>query len=232
MTVAALEARELRVWHGPRRILDGLSLTIGRGEAVVVAGGNGAGRSTLVAALGGLVARRGEVVVGGRLVPPARPSAAVRAGLAIVPERRQVFPGLSVEDNLLLGLYTSGARTVWAARRNPALAGLYERFPVLCERRAQIAGTLSGGEQQILALGRAFVSRPEVLLLDEPFLGVAPRMADAIVAVFADFQARGGGLLVVDDHPGRMAGLATRRLVLADGRFGDLTANRRRQGRR
>jgi len=211
---AALEASGVTAWRGPRLVLEALSLTVAPGEAVFVVGANGTGRSTLVAALGGLVPRRGRVCVGGRLIPPGRPAAAVRAGLAVVPERRQLFPTMSVEENLLLGLFTHGFRTVRAARRAPELAAVYQRLPVLAERRSQRAGTLSGGEQQLLALGRALVGRPAVLLLDEPFLGLAPGVADTIVGVVGALRAEGCGLLVVDDDPGRVAALADGVLTL------------------
>jgi branched-chain amino acid transport system ATP-binding protein len=214
VTTAALEAQNLQVWHGPRLVLDDVSLTIERGGILFVVGDNGAGRSTLVAALGGLIPRRGEVVVSGQTLPSCRPAAAVRAGLVVVPERRQLFPGLTVADNLLLGLYTSGARTVRTARRSAALNELYQRFPVLDERRSQLAGTLSGGEQQILALGRALVTRPAVLLIDEPFLGVAPAVADTIIETLTDFRSNAGALLVVDDRPPRMAEANDQLLIL------------------
>ncbi|MGH9039179.1 MAG: ATP-binding cassette domain-containing protein, partial [Acidimicrobiia bacterium] len=173
---------------------------------------------TFVAALGGLVPRQGQVLVDGHVLRPSDPAAAVRAGVVVVPERRQLFPGLSVDDNLVLGLYAGGPRTVRAVRRSPALGEVYGRFPALAVRRSQPAGTLSGGEQQMLAFGRALISRPGVLLLDEPFLGLAPAVADVIVEVIAALRADGRAVLVVDDHPARTAALADRVVTLEEGR--------------
>ena len=214
----ALEAIDLVASHGGAPVLDGVSLAVGAGEAVFIAGSNGAGRSTLVGALAGLVPSRGVVAVLGRAVPRNRPAAAVRAGLVAVPERRQLFPGMTVEENLVLGAYTGGAWTVRAARRAPALEDVYALFPALRGRRSQTAGTLSGGEQQMLALGRALVSDPAVLLLDEPFLGLAPAVSDALVETLAALRDGGRALVVVDDHPRRIASLADRVVTFERGR--------------
>ena len=214
----ALEASNLSASAGGVPVLDGVSLTAAAGEAVFLAGANGSGRSTLVSALAGLIPSRGRVAVAGQVVPRGRPAAAVRAGLVAVPERRQLFPGMTVEENLVLGLYTTGARTVRAARRAPALEEVYDRFPLLRTRRSQAAGTLSGGEQQMLALGRALVSGPAVLLLDEPFLGLAPAVTEVVAATLAGLRDGGRSLIVVDDHAGRAAALADRVLRLEGGR--------------
>lgn len=214
----ALEARDLTVWRDGAAVLEGVSLTVAAGEAVFVTGSNGAGRSTLVGALAGLVPSRGRVAVVGRTVPRGRPAAAVRAGLVAVPERRQLFPGMTVEDNLVLGLYTSGARTVRAARRAPTIEAAYARFPTLRARRFQKAGTLSGGEQQMVALGRALVSDPAVLLLDEPFLGLAPAVTATLLETLTALRDGGRALLVVDDHAGRIAALADRVVTIDRGR--------------
>jgi branched-chain amino acid transport system ATP-binding protein len=216
---AALEASDLTVMRGGAAVLDGVSFTVAAGEMLFLAGRNGAGRSTVVGALAGLIPSRGRVAVGGHNVARGRPAAAVRAGLVSVPERRQLFPGMTVEENLVLGLYTGGARTVRAARRAPALEDVYHRFPILRIRRAQRAGTLSGGEQQMLAVGRALVSAPTVLLLDEPFLGLAPAVVDRLAAILADLRAAGRALVVVDDHGDRVALLADRVLTLDRGRI-------------
>ena len=215
---AALEASDLTASRGGAPALEGVSLTVAQGEAVFLAGNNGAGRSTLVGALAGLIPSRGRVAVGGRVVPRGRPAAAVRAGLVAVPERRQLFPGMTVEENLVLGLYTGGAWTVRSARRAPAVEEVYSRFPTLWSRRSQRAGTLSGGEQQMLALGRALVSLPTVLLLDEPFLGLAPAVAGGLVTTLTGLRDGGRALIVVDDHAGRVAALADRVVTLERGR--------------
>jgi ABC-type branched-subunit amino acid transport system ATPase component len=214
----ALAASDLTASRGGAPILDGISLTVDPGEAVFLAGNNGAGRSTLIGALAGLIPSRGRVVVGGRVVPRGRSAAAVRAGLVAVPERRQLFPGMTVEENLVLGLYTGRTWSVRAARRAPAIEDVYGRFPALRSRRSQRAGTLSGGEQQMLALGRALVSAPTVLLLDEPFLGLAPAVANGLMASLAGLRDGGRALIVVDDHAGRVAALADRVVTLERGR--------------
>jgi branched-chain amino acid transport system ATP-binding protein len=214
----ALVVSDVTAWRDGVRVLAGVSFTVAGGEAVFLAGSNGAGRSTLVGALAGLIPRRGGVTVAGRVVPPGRPAITVRAGLVAVPERRQLFAGMTVEENLVLGLYTARARTVRSARRVPALDEVYGRFPILWSRRSQRAGTLSGGEQQMVALGRALVSSPAVLLLDEPFLGLAPAVVNVLLATVADLRDGGRAVVVVDDHPQRIAAAADRVLTLDGGR--------------
>ena len=214
----ALAVSDVTAWRGGAPVLTGVSFTVAAGEAVFLGGNNGAGRSTLIAALAGLIPSRGRVEVAGRTVPRGRPAATVRAGLVAVPERRQLFAGMTVEENLVLGLYSTRARTVRTARRTPALDEVYARFPALWSRRAQPAGTLSGGEQQMVALGRALVSSPAVLLLDEPFLGLAPAMVNILLATVADLRDGGRAVVVVDDQPGRIAAVADRVLTLDGGR--------------
>ena len=214
-----LAVDDLRVRRGGRDVLAGLALRIDAGEAVLVVGANGSGRSTLVAALAGLLPRYGEVRVAGRLVAPSTAAGAVRAGLVAVPERRQLFPHLSVEDHLILGLYALGPRLVPAARRRVAAGSVYDLFPVLRERRRQPAGTLSGGEQQMLAVGRALISRPTVLLLDEPFLGLGPAAARGLAQSLATLRADGRAVLLIDDHQERGSAVADRVLTLHDGQL-------------
>ena len=212
-----LAVDDLRVRRGGRDVLAGLSLRIDAGEAVLVVGANGSGRSTLVAALAGLLPRHGEVRVEGRLVAPSTAAGAVRNGLVAVPERRQLFPHLTVEDHLILGLYALGPRLVRAARRQVAASDVYDLFPVLRERRRQPAGTLSGGEQQMLAVGRALISRPTVLLLDEPFLGLGPAAARSLAESLATLRADRRAVLLIDDHQERGSAIADRVLTLHDG---------------
>ena len=215
----ALSVHDLGVRRGVRDVLAGLSLRIDAGEVVLVVGANGSGRSTMVAALAGLLPRRGEVRVAGHLVPPSTAASAVRAGLVAVPERRQLFPHLTVEDHLVLGLYALGPRLVRAARRAVAASDVYDRFPVLLERRRQPAGTLSGGEQQMLAVGRALISRPTVLLLDEPFLGLGPAAARAVAESLTTLRADRRAVLLIDDHQARGSAVADRVLLLQNGQL-------------
>ncbi|MEW6474982.1 MAG: ATP-binding cassette domain-containing protein [Actinomycetota bacterium] len=216
---AALVVRDLSVRRGAREVLAGVSLSLDAGEVVILVGANGSGRSTLVSALAGLLPRQGQVTVAGRLVTPSAPASAVRAGLVAVPERRQLFAHLTVEDHLVLGLYALGPRLVRRARRAVEASGIYDLFPVLRDRRRQRAGTLSGGEQQMLALGRALISQPSVLLLDEPFLGLGPAAVRAVGESLANLRAGGRAVLLVDDQPARQRAAADRVLILGNGRL-------------
>jgi branched-chain amino acid transport system ATP-binding protein len=216
---AGLEVRELGVRRGASDVLSGVSMSVAAGEVVLLTGPNGSGRSTLVAALAGLLPRRGEVTVAGHRVPPCAPAAAVRAGIVAVPERRQLFPHLSVEDHLVLGLYALRPRLVRRARRTVAASDVYDLFPVLRERRRQAAGTLSGGEQQMLALARALISRPSVIVLDEPFLGLAPVAARTVAESLTTLRDVQRAVLLVDESRSGGTAIADRVLTLDDGRL-------------
>src|SRR5207253_9429307 len=168
-----LELRNVEARYGSVRALHGISLQVGDGELVVVLGANGAGKTTTLRAISGTVRRSGDVVFAGQKLSR-RPEATARAGIAHVPEGRGTFTELSVWDNLRLGAYTRRGSIKDDARR------VFKFFPRLEERRGQQAGTLSGGEQQMLALGRAMMARPKLLLLDEPSLGLAPKLVREI----------------------------------------------------
>jgi branched-chain amino acid transport system ATP-binding protein len=219
MTAAALVVQDMHVRRGTRDVLAGVSLRVDAGEVLLMVGANGSGRSTLASALAGLLPRSGEVTVAGRRVAPSTPAGAVRAGLVVVPERRQLFPHLSVEDHLVLGLYAVGPRLVRAARRTVDASDVYDLFPVLRQRRRQRAGTLSGGEQQMLAIGRALISRPAVLVLDEPFLGLGPAAAGAVAESLAGLRAERRAVLLVDDHGTWGRAVADRVVTLHDGQL-------------
>src|SRR5712691_6644784 len=165
--MSLLELRNVEARYGQVKALHGVTLTVGEGELVAVLGANGAGKTTTLRAVSGTVRRTGDVVFAGDKLPR-RPEATARAGIAHVPEGRGTFSELSVWDNLRLGAYTRRGGVKEDAQR------VFEFFPVLERRRDQQAGTLSGGEQQMLALGRAMMARPKLLLLDEPSLGLAP----------------------------------------------------------
>ena len=216
---AALVVDDVHARRGARNVLAGVSLRVDAGETVLVVGANGSGRSTLVGALAGLLPRSGVVSVAGRRVVPSAPADAVRAGLVAVPERRQLFPHLSVEDHLVLGLYAVGPRLVRAALRRVEASDVYDLFPVLRQRRAQLAGTLSGGEQQMLAIGRALISRPSVLILDEPFLGLGPAAARAVAESLADLRAEHRAVVLVDGHGVHGRSIADRVMTLREGRL-------------
>ncbi len=192
-----LEARGLKVSYGGINAVKGIDLQVGRGELVTLIGCNGAGKSTTLKALAGLVKpAAGSIHYNGGDIT-ARPAfELVRQGLALVPEGRGVFGRLTVEENLAMGAYSRQDR----ARVGVDFERVYERFPRLAERRGQLAGTLSGGEQQMLAIGRALMSRPQLLLLDEPSMGLAPLMVQKIFETIRAIAQEGVTLLLVEQN--------------------------------
>jgi branched-chain amino acid transport system ATP-binding protein len=209
----ALEVERLDVRYGAVPAVRGLSLELGRGELVGLIGPNGAGKSTTLHAVMGVVpAAGGDVRLDGRSLRGRTPEAIARAGISLVPEGRRIFGELTVEENLRLGLA--------ARRRNGTharLADAYDLFPVLEEFRGRQAGALSGGQQQQLAIGRALVAAPDVLLLDEPSLGLAPTVVDAVFSALAAIRERGVAVLLVEQRAQRTVALADRTYVLANG---------------
>ena len=208
-----LELDELDVRYGSVPAVRGLNLAVERGELVGLIGPNGAGKSTTLHAIMGVVpAAGGDVRLAGQSIRGRPPETIARAGISLVPEGRRIFEELSVEENLRLGLA--------ARRRNGAvepLAAAYELFPLLAEFRARPAGALSGGQQQQLAIGRALVAAPDVLLLDEPSLGLSPTIVDAVFAALAAIRDRSVTVLLVEQRAQRTDALADRTLVLANG---------------
>jgi branched-chain amino acid transport system ATP-binding protein len=210
----ALSVMELDVAYGPVPAVRGLSLRVEPGEIVGLIGPNGAGKSTTLHAIVGLVrAQGGDVLLGGRSLRGRSPEAIARAGVALVPEGRRLFAELTVEENLRLGL---AARRANGPARD-ALAEAYALFPVLEEFRARHAGALSGGQQQQLAIARALVAKPSVLLLDEPSLGLAPTIVDLVFSTLAQIRDRGLAILLVEQRAQRTVALADRTHVLANG---------------
>jgi branched-chain amino acid transport system ATP-binding protein len=210
-----LELDALEVWHGAVHAVRGLSLTVDRGEIVGLIGPNGAGKSSTLHAVMGLVpAAGGDVRVHGRSLVGRRPEDVARGRVALVPEGRRIFAELTVEENLRLGL---------ASRRNGdrrrAFARAYELFPVVEEFRKRQAGALSGGQQQQLAIARALVADPEVLLLDEPSLGLAPRIVDVVFEALQEIRERGIAILLVEQRAQRTVALADRSHVLSNGQL-------------
>ncbi len=206
----------LRAAYGRIEVLHGIDLTVNAGEIVALIGANGAGKSTALATISGLLAPRGgRVTFEGRDITGRPAEDLVRLGLSHVPERRQLFGALTVEDNLLLGAY---ARRGDRVGQRAALARVYELFPILQERRRQRAGTLSGGQGQMLALGRGLMARPSLLLLDEPSVGLAPLVAREIFAAVAALRERGTTVLIVEQNARAALRLADRGYVLETGR--------------
>jgi len=209
-----LEIVDLGVSYGQRRALEGVSLSVGEGEIVTLLGANGSGKSTTLRAISGLVRpQRGRIVYRGEDITRARADAIVAAGIGHVPEGREIFPDFSVRENLLVGAHTVPRREVDAR-----LGAAWELFPALRERHAQRAGTLSGGEQQMLAIARALMARPRLLLLDEPSLGLAPRLTREIFRVVERINRTGVTVLLVEQNARRALAIAARGYVLETGR--------------
>ena len=207
-----LELNGVEARYGPVRALHDVSLHVDEGELVAVLGANGAGKTTTLRAVSGTVRRSGEVVFAGNKLPR-RPDATARAGIAHVPEGRGTFSELSVWDNLRLGAYARRGSVKDDAQR------VFKFFPRLEERRDQQAGTLSGGEQQMLALGRAMMARPKLLLLDEPSLGLAPLVVKEIFEALARMKGEDGmAVLVVEQNANLALAHAARAYVLEVGR--------------
>jgi branched-chain amino acid transport system ATP-binding protein len=212
--VALLELRDVEARYGAVQALHGVSLEVGEGEIVAVLGGNGAGKTTTLRAVSGLVDHTGELLFDGAAISRASPERVARLGIAHVPEGRGIFRELSVWENLRLGAFT---------RRNGSLREDYERmrgyFPWLEERRGQEAGTLSGGEQQMLALARALMARPRLLMLDEPSLGLAPMVVAEIFRIVRELNEKDGLTVLVVEQNARIAlQAAARAYVLEVGR--------------
>jgi branched-chain amino acid transport system ATP-binding protein len=205
-----LELSDVSARYGQVTALHGVSLTVESGEIVSLLGANGAGKTTTLRAVSGTVRRSGDVVLGGKRLGRATPEAVARAGVAHVPEGRGIFSELSVWENLRMGAYTV---------RRPDFASVLGYFPWLHDRRNQQAGTLSGGEQQMLALARAFVSRPRLLMLDEPSLGLAPLVTREVFRVVSQLNAdEGVAVLVVEQNATVALAAAQRGYVLETGR--------------
>jgi branched-chain amino acid transport system ATP-binding protein len=211
-----LEVENIEAGYGPIRALDRVSLEVAAGELVAIIGANGAGKTTLLMAISGVVPTRGgEVRFEGRSVTGLEPHEIVRLGIGHAPEGRRIFPRLTVRENLELGGFTRSDRA--EMRRDiDEICGL---FPVLGQRMGQMGGTLSGGEQQMLALGRALVGRPRLLLLDEPSLGLAPLVVAKIFEVIASLSARGIAVVLVEQNARAALKLASRGYVLETGRI-------------
>jgi branched-chain amino acid transport system ATP-binding protein len=213
--VHLLDVDQLEAGYGPIRALDGVSLTVDEGELVAIIGANGAGKTTLLMAVSGVVpARKGEVRFAGRRITGLAPHEVVRLGIGHAPEGRRIFPRLTVRENLELGGFAQDD----AARVRRDIDEACGLFPVLAERMGQLGGTLSGGEQQMLALGRALVGRPRLLLLDEPSLGLAPLIVAKIFEVIAGLTARGIAVMLVEQNARAALKLAARGYVLETGR--------------
>jgi len=212
MTNPILELRNVRASYGSIEVLHGVNLSVGRGEVVALLGPNGAGKSTMIKVVSGLLRpTSGQLVVGGRDVTGAAASALARAGLCTIPEGRGIFPNLTVRENLLMATFSGH-------KLSDIEESTYARFPRLSERRTQLAGTMSGGEQQMLSLARALATNPVILLLDELSMGLAPLIVAELYQQVAAIAAEGVSVLVVEQFARTVLGVADQAVLLAHGK--------------
>ncbi len=214
--IPLLEVSGIKVAHGPVEALKGVDLKVGKGEIVTLLGANGAGKSSTLNALVGLAPKKaGRVVFAGKDISGLPPEMIVRRGMTLTPEGRRIFPTLTVDEHLLLGGAMHGGRGQLDAVREDMLS----RFPILKERLHQKAGSLSGGEQQMLAIARSMMSSPDLLLLDEPSLGLAPQIVDQIFELIAGLRQRGLTILLVEQNVALSLDIADAGYVMANGRI-------------
>jgi branched-chain amino acid transport system ATP-binding protein len=211
-----LEARNLHIGYGDAPAVWDVSLDVGAGEIVAVIGPNGAGKTTLINAIAGLLrCRRGELRFDGADMTRVRAHDYCSHGIALVPEGRRLFAKMSVEENLELGCYLPAAR----GQREPSLEKVYGLFPILRDKRRQPAAELSGGQQQMVAIGRALMARPRIVLFDEPSLGLAPTVVDAMFETIARVRQEGAAVLLVEQNVLKALDVADRAYVLEQGRI-------------
>jgi branched-chain amino acid transport system ATP-binding protein len=210
-----LEVRDLRAAYSGAEVLRGIAMSVAAGEIVAILGSNGVGKTTLNHALSGLLAHRaGEIRFEGVRIDRASAAAIVEAGLIQVPEGRKIFPNLSVRENLELGSYRRGRE-----RRAANIERVFATFPRLRERARQTAGTLSGGEQQMLAIGRGLMAEPRLLILDEPSLGLSPLLVEEMFGLIRRLNAEGLAILLVEQNVMQSLELASRAYILDNGLF-------------
>ncbi len=212
-----LEVRALSVFYGRHRAVEDASVTVAQGEIVVMLGANGAGKSTFLRAVAGLTPAAAEsvVVMDGREISHRPPHEVVEAGIALVPEDRGIFADLTVRENLSLGAYPKRAR----AGRDANMARVLALFPALAERAGQVVRTMSGGEQQMVAIGRAMMSAPSILMLDEPSLGLSPLLCTEFFRALARVRETGVGVLLVEQNARQSLAIADRGYLLDNGRI-------------
>ncbi len=213
--MALLKVENIHVYYGSIHAVKGVSFEVNEGEIVTLIGANGAGKSTVLHTVSGLLhPRSGSVHFQDKELRGVPPHKIVERGLAQVPEGRRIFLQMTVEENLEMGAFTQSNSTI-----APGIADVYKRFPRLEERRRQIAGTLSGGEQQMLAMGRALMSKPKLLMLDEPSMGLAPILVDQIFDIIKELHAAGTTILLVEQNAQAALSIAQRGYVLETGKI-------------
>ena len=210
-----LKAEDLNVYYGPIHAVKGVSFEVSEGEIVTLIGANGAGKSTTLKTVSGLMhSRGGKIEFLGKSIAGTPAHKIVQQGIAHVPEGRRIFTLMTVEENLDMGAFTASGDTVEADKER-----VFELFPRLKERRRQIAGTLSGGEQQMLAMGRALMSRPKLLMLDEPSMGLAPILVEQVFDIITELHRSGTTILLVEQNAEMALAIADRAYVMETGRI-------------
>jgi branched-chain amino acid transport system ATP-binding protein len=208
-----LQVRNLAVSYGPISAVRGIDLDIAPGEIVALIGANGAGKTTVARAIAGLLPYRGDVLYCGQRLKPNSAEQNLRRGIAMVPEGRGILAAMTVEENLLMGIYTRSDK----AQAADDLTQIQARFPILAERKTSMAGLLSGGEQQMLAIARALLSKPKLLLLDEPSLGLAPKMTDFVFEMVLRLREEGLTVLLVEQKARQALRVASRAYLMETG---------------
>jgi len=209
-----LEVKNLQVYYGVIQAIKGVSFNVNEGEIIALIGANGAGKTTILRTISGLIsAKHGEIIYNGVDLQKIHPHKIVSMGLAHVPEGRRVFSQLTVYENLLMGAYTRTDKN----KVEETLQQIYKRFPRLKERRNQLAGTLSGGEQQMLAMGRALMSKPKIILMDEPSMGLSPILVEEVFDIIKSINQSGTTVLLVEQNAKKALAIANRAYVLETG---------------
>ena len=210
-----LNVQNINVYYGNIQAVRDISFRVEDGEIVTLIGANGAGKSTILKSVSGLLrSKTGDITFDGKSIKSTAPHKIVAQGLAHVPEGRRVFLQMSVEENLEMGAFTAPRNTI-----EDSIANVYERFPRLKERRKQVAGTLSGGEQQMLAMGRGLMSRPKLMMLDEPSMGLAPILVEQIFEIIQELNRAGTTILLVEQNALMALSIASRGYVLETGQI-------------
>lgn len=214
--MAMLEVKDLSVFYGVIQAINGISFEVNKGEIVTLIGANGAGKTTTMQSIMGLIPiKSGTVTFEGENITKMPAHKIVRLGMTQVPEGRHVFQELTVYENLIMGAYTQNDK----AQIKRDIEEIYTRFPRLRERKNQIAGTLSGGEQQMLAMGRAIMCHPKLLMLDEPSMGLSPLLVDQVFEIIRDFHRSGTTVLLVEQNAGKSLAISDRAYVLESGKI-------------